>query len=73
MLCLSADCVCSDEWQAGKTVTEEFLLWDSEPIKTNILCEDGGSVVTKAGTFENCLKITMESEGFEDGHNYFGV
>ena len=73
LLRFSADCVWSDEWQAGKTVTEEFLLWDGEPIKTNILCEDGGSVVTKAGTFENCLKITMESEGFEDGHNYFGV
>lgn len=68
-----ADCIWSNDWQAGKTLTAEFMLWDSHPIKTEIVCEDGGTVVTKAGTFENCLKLTLDSTGFEDGLSYMGV
>lgn len=30
---------------------------------TSIKCEDGGTVTTEAGTFENCIKVTIDISG----------
>lgn len=55
----------SDEWQIGTSPIVEYII-GAHNIKTQIVCEDGGTVKTKAGTFKNCLKLCLNSEGFED-------
>lgn len=67
-----ANCLWSDKWKPGATCTEEFLLWGHYPIKTAILCENGGDITTKAGTFRDCLKVSLDIQGFEDGLDHLG-
>ncbi len=62
----------SDEWKVGATPLVEYLLWSNTPVKTQIVCEDGGTVTTKAGTFENCLRLSLDISGFKDGTAYIG-
>jgi len=59
-----------DEWKPGFTETKKHHWWKDEEITLTVT--EGGTVTTKAGTFENCLKLTMtcESEG-KEGHYYF--
>ncbi len=65
-------CLWSDEWVVGATSTVEFILWGSHYVKTQIVCEDGGTVTTKAGIFENCLKLSLDIDGLKDGLAYRG-
>lgn len=62
----------SDEWQIGAAPFVEYTLWDRHPIKTQLTCEDGGTVTTKAGTFENCMKMSLDISGMEGGISYRG-
>ena len=64
-------CIWSDEWRIGMTPTVEYNNY-GQVIKTQITCEDGGTVTTKAGTFDNCLKLTMNIYGLKDGLAYRG-
>ncbi len=66
----STGCIWSDEWQKGASPTYEYNRGDSYHIKTSIKCEDGGTVETKAGTFENCLKVATDSKGLKGGLYY---
>ena len=59
------DCLWSEEWIAGTEPAVEFLLWDSYTIKTKISCSTCEPVTTKAGTFQNCIRLALEIEGFE--------
>ena len=63
-------CVWNDEWQKGALPTVEYMLWDSYPVKTSIKCEDGGTVETKSGVFESCLKISLDISGLGGGMSY---
>lgn len=67
----AANCIWSDEWRVGASPIVEYDWWDC-PIKSQITCEDGGKITTKAGTFENCLKLCIDIEGFDDGLSYRG-
>lgn len=60
----------SDKWISGCQCTEEFLLWERYSVKTEIFCEPEDVVETKAGRFENCLKLTLFTSGFYDGVDY---
>lgn len=63
--------VWSDEWRVGASPIVEYTdSWDD--IKTQITCDKGGTITTKAGTFENCLKISLDINGMEDGWSYRG-
>lgn len=68
----AANCIWSDEWRIGSSPLVEYMLWGMRPIKTRIVCEDGGTVTTKAGTFGGCLMLTLDIEGFDDGLDYRG-
>lgn len=68
----AAKCIWSDEWQIGAAPFVEYTLWDRHPIKTQLICEDGGTVTTKAGTFENCMKMSLDISGMEGGISYRG-
>ena len=62
----------SDEYNVGTDSLIEYSLYDEYPLKTKISCTDGGAVTTKAGTFENCMKISFDISGMGDGHQYRG-
>lgn len=64
-------CIWSDEWKAGAKLTWEHDQYGSA-INTKIVCEDAGAITTKAGTFENCLKLSMNTSGYTDGVAYMG-
>ena len=67
----AANCLWSDEWRVGASPIVEYTKWD-RTVKTQIVCEDGGTVTTKAGTFENCLKLSLDIGGMNDGLSYRG-
>lgn len=67
----AANCIWSDEWRVGASPLVEYSMYDST-VKTQIVCEDGGTVTTKAGTFENCLKLCLDIGGMTDGVSYRG-
>ena len=68
----AVNCIWSDEWRVGASSLAEYMLWDTKPVKTRIICEDGGTVTTKAGTFDRCLLLTLDIEGLDDGIAYRG-
>jgi len=49
----------SDEWTVGTSSIVEYMRWKG---KSTIFSEDGGTVTTKAGSFENCLKLKVEND-----------
>lgn len=67
----ATNCIWSDEWYIGASPIIEYTKW-SRNVKTQIICEDGGTVTTKAGTFENCLKLCLDIGGMEGGWSYRG-
>ncbi len=67
----AAKCLWSKEWQIGASPIVEYHNY-GEVIRTSITCEDGGTVVTRAGTFENCFKLCLNIEGMTDGLSYRG-
>ena len=60
----------ADKWLEEMRITEEFFLWERYCIHTEIISEKEVTVDTKAGHFENCLKLTINTRGFDDGPNY---
>lgn len=68
----AANCIWSDEWQMSESLIVEYSSRYGSDIKTSIKCDNGGTVATKAGTFENCLKLCLNIEGMSDGVDYRG-
>ncbi len=67
----ATNCIWSDEWKIGATPIIEYTRW-SRDVRTQITCEDAGTVVTKAGRFENCLKVCLDISGMSGGWSYRG-
>ena len=67
----AVNCIWSDEWQIGMSPTIEYD-HHGNSVRTHVTCEDGGTVTTKAGVFENCLKLSMDIHGMKDGWEYRG-
>ncbi len=61
----------SDEWKIGADTIVEYTHFNN-PLKINISCTDGGTVTTKGGTFENCLKISFDIQGMGSAYGYRG-
>lgn len=72
LLSSSANALWSDEWRIGAEPTVEFDYVDH--IKSNIRCEKSEPITTKAGTFENCIRLTINTTGLENsiGRRYRG-
>jgi len=62
-----AGCLWSNEWHVGAETTASFLLWEQYPIKTNIVCTASDPITTAAGCFDDCIKLSLEIDGFEKG------
>ena len=67
----ATNCIWSDEWVIGSSPLVEYRR-HSNDIRTQISCEEGGTVSTKAGTFENCFKLNLDIEGMTNGLSYRG-
>ncbi len=67
----AANCIWSDEWRIGASPSIEYTKWD-RTVKTKITCEDGGTVTTKAGVFDNCFKLSLDIGGMNGGYSYRG-
>lgn len=67
----ATNCIWSDEWRVGASPIVEYTRY-SRDVKTQIMCEDGGTVTTKAGTFPDCLKLCLDIGGMTDGWSYRG-
>ncbi|MBE6692712.1 MAG: RNA polymerase sigma factor [Ruminococcaceae bacterium] len=68
----NANCIWSEEWRIGASPAVELHSYGNNNIKTQLTCEDGGTITTKAGVFENCLKLCIDTEGMADGWSYRG-
>lgn len=55
----AVNCIWSDGWQPGASPVIEYPNFNTT-ITTKITCEDGGVIKTKAGTFENTLKLSLD-------------
>ncbi len=67
----ATNCIWSDEWCIGATPLVEYTKW-SRDVRTQITCEDGGTITTKAGTFKNCFKLCLDIGGMDNGLFYRG-
>ncbi len=67
----AANCIWSDEWRIGASPIVEYDHY-GDAVRTCIICDNGGTITTKAGTFENCLKLSMDIDGMKDGLAYRG-
>ena len=65
----AVNCIWSDEWHIGTSPIVEYTKWNNT-VKTQITCEDGGTLTTKAGTFENCFKLCLDISGMDGGLSY---
>ena len=66
----AAKCIWSDEWFAGAEPSVEYILWDHYQIKTDIVCEAVEPITTKAGTFNDCIKLSLNTSGLTNGLGY---
>ena len=64
-------CLWSDEWRIGASPVVEYSGWN-HTIRTQIHCEEGGTITTKAGTFDNCFKLSLDIDGMDKGVAYRG-
>ncbi len=53
-------CLWCEKWKDGYKDTINNNPWEGIFAKTEILCENVGTVETKAGVFENCLKLILD-------------
>ena len=65
-----AHCLWSDEWRIGASPIVKYTKYDGWSVKTQIVCTDGGTITTKAGRFEHCLKLELSISGLEGGWSY---
>lgn len=68
----ATDSIWSDEWKEGASLLKKYAQLVERPITTQIICEDGGSITTKAGTFDHCLMLSLDIEGLDGGLYYRG-
>lgn len=61
----ATNCIWSDEWRAGGEPTARFELWGYYPMVTKITCTAAEPITTKAGTFEDCIKLELDISGLE--------
>ncbi|MBQ8393719.1 MAG: RNA polymerase sigma factor [Clostridia bacterium] len=67
----ATNCIWSDEWRVGATPTVEYTC-GPHSVKTKISCEKTSPITTKSGTFDDCIKLTLDIEGMNDGWAYRG-
>jgi len=66
-------CIWDDEWRDGAVLSYEDLIYGQSPIITDITCSNADEITTKAGSFKNCLRVSLDIKGIDEtGLNYRG-
>lgn len=65
-------CLWSDEFVSGTFFEHTHLLWSEVPIKTLVNCEAVDEITVKAGTFKDCLKVSLDISEYPAGLGYRG-
>ena len=61
----------NEAWKSG--FEEKIKYGDyGEEHESEISVSDAGSIATEAGTFENCLRVSIKASGFKGGFSYRG-
>ncbi|MBR2914596.1 MAG: RNA polymerase sigma factor [Clostridia bacterium] len=68
----AVECLWSDKFAAGASFEHTHLLWSEIPIKTLVSCEAVEEITVKAGTFKDCLKISLDISEYPAGLEYRG-
>ena len=63
--------VWSDDWKPGYS-EEKPLQCYGDNLKSSIVCEDAGEVTCPAGSYKDCIKLTVDCTGFDEGMAYRG-
>ncbi|MDE6725485.1 MAG: hypothetical protein K2J79_07760, partial [Ruminiclostridium sp.] len=53
-------CLWCEKWKDGYKDDTIKKPWGNTYVNTKIICENAGTVETKAGTFENCLRLSLD-------------
>lgn len=61
----------NNAWKAGFEEKIKYKYADKK-CESEISVSDAGSITTEAGTFENCLCVSIKASGFEGGFAYRG-
>lgn len=67
----AAGCVWDERWKDGYAESIAYKNY-SHSIVTEAGCSAAGTVTTAAGTFENCLRLSLDTKGMEGGWSYRG-
>ncbi len=68
----ATDWLWNDAWQVGYQAVIKAKHYDRENVTTTMVCTDAGTITTKAGTFENCLKMALDIQNVSSGYSYRG-
>jgi len=66
------DCMWDNDWKIGYRSTVNGKSFGNDSVKTEFSIEDGGTVTTSAGVFENCWLFRLNTDGLSDGWSYRG-
>ncbi|MBQ8310227.1 MAG: RNA polymerase sigma factor [Clostridia bacterium] len=65
-------CMWSNRWTVGHKETVNGYNYTDTDVTTEFSIEEGGTVTTAAGVFENCWLFRLETRGVEGGWRYRG-
>lgn len=61
----ATNCIWNDEWKVGFEKRTDTIKY-GETVQTTITITECDPITTKAGTFENCIKVAIDIRGLED-------
>lgn len=73
LLGILQDCtgnIWSDDWKDGYENVLEFFTRGSIAVKTTIRCKNASRITTSAGDFDDCICVSLDTEGFQNGLSY---
>lgn len=67
----TAGAVWSDEWKPGYSEVKKLDSY-GDNLESSIVCEDAGEITCPAGSFKNCIRLTVDCTGYGEGMAYRG-
>ncbi len=65
-------CIWSDEWVDGYSAETEKKYYNHGNLKVALSANTCGCITTASGSFDDCLKLSLQVDGYPGGWNYRG-
>ncbi len=65
----TAGAVWSDEWKPGYSEVKKLDSY-GDKLESSIVCEEAGEIICPAGSYKNCIKLTVDCTGYGEGMEY---